>query len=171
MTKRREDPKETEAPRCISLGGGRSAPYPTPRDAAASAVGRGNPRTGTNPEIALRSALHHAGLRFRKDYPIRGNARRPIRVDIAFPRARLAVFVDGCFWHGCPEHGTTPRTNQAYWAPKLARNAERDRENDVRLRELGWRVVRIWEHVPVTQAVADVLAALGGPPGEPPPPA
>lgn len=107
---------------------------------------RGNRKTDTKPEVALRSALHRAGLRFRKDYSVRVDDGRPIRIDIAFPMAKLAVFVDGCFWHRCPEHGNEPKVNSDYWGPKLDRNVERDRETDQRLQNAGWWVVRIWEH-------------------------
>lgn len=144
----------------IALGGGVVVPYPAPKDASASAVGRSNRRKDTKPEVALRRALHRHGLRFRKDYAIRVDDARPIRVDIAFTRARLAVMVDGCFWHGCPQHGTTPKSNTEYWAPKLARNMERDREDDRRLAADGWLVQRIWEHVPLEEAVAATLDAL-----------
>src|SRR4051812_10156477 len=112
----------------------------------------GNKRTDTKPETALRSALHAAGLRFRKDLRIDVEAARP-RPDIVFTRAKVAVFVDGCYWHSCPAHATTPTRNADYWTPKLARNVERDREQDAALRQAGWTVVRIWEHVPVEEAV------------------
>lgn len=107
---------------------------------------RGNRKRDTRPEIELRSALHRAGLRFRKDFAVRPDEGRVIRVDVAFPRAHVAVFVDGCFWHRCPEHGNEPRSNSTYWGPKLARNVERDRGVDARLAAAGWRVVRVWEH-------------------------
>lgn len=129
--------------------------YPQPTSAAVSAVMKGNRKRDTRPEIALRSGLHRAGLRFRKDYPP-ADAGRPIQIDIALPRARLAVFVDGCFWHSCPEHGTTPRANATYWAPKLARNRARDLATDQRLRRAGWLPLRVWEHEPVDQAVERV---------------
>lgn len=132
--------------RTVALGGGLRVPYPEPRDAAATKVGKGNRRTDTKPEVALRSELHRRGLRFRKDHPIRVEGRRPIRPDVVFTRARVAVFVDGCFWHRCPKHGNDPRSNSSYWGPKLARNVERDREVNTRLAAAGWRVVRIWEH-------------------------
>jgi DNA mismatch endonuclease (patch repair protein) len=83
-----------------------------------------------------------------------------IRVDIVFPRPRLAVFVDGCFWHCCPEHGGRPKANAEYWTPKLARNVERDRQTDARLRSAGWTVLRIWEHVPPDRAANLVAEAL-----------
>lgn len=159
-TSGRERLRRSDGPRTVSLGGGLTVPYPDPIDAAASAVGRANVRSGTKPEVALRSALHRMGLRFRKDYAVRVDSGRPIRVDVAFTKLRLAVFVDGCFWHGCPEHGTTPKSNPGYWLPKLARNAERDRDSVRRLGDAGWHVIRIWEHVPVEDAVARTLKAL-----------
>ena len=117
-------------------------------------------RRETAPELALRRALHADGYRFRVVHPVPGNRRRSI--DIAFTRARVAVFVDGCFWHGCPEHGTQPRANSAWWTAKLAANRTRDADTDRLLREAGWQVVRVWEHEPVEQAVAAVVAALEG---------
>jgi DNA mismatch endonuclease (patch repair protein) len=120
---------------------------------------RANPRTGTRPEQRLRCALHRAGLRFRKDFPIVTPERR-VRPDIVFTRARLAVFVDGCFWHRCPQHGNVPRANTRYWAPKLERNVLRDREVDRALTVCGWRVLRIWEHEPLDEATRRVFAQL-----------
>jgi DNA mismatch endonuclease, patch repair protein len=81
-------------------------------------------------------------------------------VDIAFPGSRVAVFVDGCFWHCCPSHGNEPQTNGWYWSPKLRRNVERDRTIDVMLKAAGWTSVRIWEHVAVDEAVELVALAL-----------
>jgi DNA mismatch endonuclease, patch repair protein len=119
-----------------------------------------NKRCDTAPEVALRSALHARGLRFRKDFRLSDVASRP-RPDIVFPRAKVAIFVDGCFWHCCPEHGRPPASNTDYWTPKLERNVERDRTNNAALRGAGWNVVRIWEHVPLDEAVAIALRALG----------
>ena len=85
---------------------------------------------------------------------------RRIRVDIAFPGRRVAIFVDGCFWHGCPVHGTQPRSNTWYWGPKLQRNVERDRVVDQTLSAAGWTVVRIWEHEPVDAAIGRILAIV-----------
>lgn len=115
-------------------------------------------RRDTAPEVALRRALHAQGRRFRVVYPVPGNRRRTI--DIAFTRARVAVFVDGCFWHGCPEHGTQPRANSDWWTTKLAANKARDEDTDRLLHEAGWRVVRVWEHEDVVTAVQKVGAAL-----------
>jgi DNA mismatch endonuclease (patch repair protein) len=102
--------------------------------------------------MLLRSELHSRGLRFRVDFPIRVTGRRPIRPDVVFTRRRVAVFVDGCFWHGCPAHGSTPKSNTGYWLPKLRRTQERDRETERALREAGWLVLRVWEHEPVSAA-------------------
>lgn len=104
----------------------------------------------TDPEVALRRILHSRGLRYRLDRPIPGLPRR--RADITFARQRVAVFVDGCFWHACPEHGTWPIRNNEWWAAKIRRNIERDRETDAHLRDCGWTVIRIWEHEPADEA-------------------
>jgi DNA mismatch endonuclease (patch repair protein) len=93
----------------------------------------------TNPEVILRRFLWSKGFRYRVHY---GKEK----IDIAFPSKKLAVFVDGCFWHGCPLHSHIPKSNQSYWIPKLQRNKERDAAKDKRLKSSGWKVVRIWEH-------------------------
>jgi DNA mismatch endonuclease (patch repair protein) len=121
---------------------------------------RANRRRDTGPELALRSALHALGLRFRKDHLVRLDGRRPVRVDVAFTRLRVAVFVDGCFWHGCPDHGVVPKANRTYWEPKLARNAQRDREIDSALSEQGWKVIHLWEHVTTKEAAVIVVEAV-----------
>lgn len=126
-----------------------------------TAIMRGNRKTDTRPEVQLRSALHARGLRFRKHFPIRVEGSRLIRTDIAFTKRKVAVFVDGCFWHRCPEHGTTPRGNSDYWGPKLDRNVERDQVQCLELNRLGWQVLRIWEHVPVAEAVAMIVRLIG----------
>ena len=95
----------------------------------------------TGPERALRSALHAAGLRFRVNRRVEG-----VRPDIVNGPSRVAVFVDGCFWHGCPVHGTKPGTNQGYWLPKLAENQARDQREAAKLEQTGWLVIRLWEH-------------------------
>ena len=123
---------------------------------------KANRRADTKPELALRSALHALGYRYRKDFRLDLPARR-VRPDIAFTARKVAVFVDGCFWHACPDHGSQPKNNEWYWSPKLARNVERDRAADAALAQAGWIVVRLWEHVPVTEAVALVTAAVGDP--------
>jgi DNA mismatch endonuclease (patch repair protein) len=132
--------------------------------AVASSEGRrrnmqANRRRDTRPELALRSALHRAGFRYRCDFRIDLPGGR-VRPDVVFTRKRVAVFVDGCFWHCCPEHGSKPSVNQSYWSPKLARNVERDARNTAWLTEAGWTVVRIWEHEDVVSAMEHVTAAL-----------
>ena len=114
-------------------------------------------RRDTAPEIALRKALHRRGLRFRVDRPLPDLPRR--RADVLFSRAHIAVFVDGCFWHECPEHGTQPMSNVEWWSTKLARNVERDRETDAHLRDRGWAVLRFWEHDDMATAAAVVQRA------------
>lgn len=101
-------------------------------------------RRETAPELALRAVLHRRGLRYRVAYPVPGQRRRTI--DVAFTRQRLAVFVDGCFWHSCPEHGTSPRQNSEWWRTKLAANLARDADTNAVLASQGWRVLRVWEH-------------------------
>lgn len=103
-------------------------------------------RTGTAPELCLRKELHRRGLRFRTEYIVPGLPRR--RVDVAFTRPKLAVMVDGCFWHACPEHCVVPKTNTEWWSRKFEANRARDQDTDVRLAALGWTVVRAWEHTP-----------------------
>jgi DNA mismatch endonuclease (patch repair protein) len=117
-----------------------------------------NRRTDTGPERLLRSALHRRGLRFRKDYRIDLPALR-VHVDIAFTRQKLAVFVDGCFWHRCPEHATDPKANAAFWERKLQSNVERDRRVERALAGAGWRVIRSWEHE-LPQATAERIAGV-----------
>lgn len=117
-------------------------------------------RANTKPEVELRQALHRAGFRFRKDYPIRADSVL-VRPDIAFTRRRVAVFVDGCFWHGCPAHGQIPATNTSFWAAKLAANVDRDRRQDQLLAAAGWHVVRVWEHATVEDGLSAVESACG----------
>jgi len=137
-------------------------PYPLPLSPGRSANMKANRRRDTKPELALRSALHAMGYRYRKDLRL-DLPRRRVRPDIAFTSRKVAVFVDGCFWHACPDHGSKPKNNEWYWSPKLAKNVERDRAADAALAEAGWTVVRLWEHVPVADAVAAVIAAVGNP--------
>lgn len=116
-------------------------------------------RKDTKPEVKLRSALHRLGYRFRKDYVVRIDGK-VIRPDIAFTRHKLAIFVDGCFWHRCPEHGRPPSVNSEYWSPKLRGNVDRDRRQTAALESAGWRVLRCWEHQPVEAALAMVVSQL-----------
>jgi DNA mismatch endonuclease (patch repair protein) len=137
---------------------------PKASSAAVRATMQGNRRRDTVPEKRLRSALFALGLRFRVDHPIRlSDQPRPIRPDIVFTRAKIAVFVDGCFWHGCPRHGTSPRRNSQYWDAKLARNRERDRRYDTCLSSAGWTVMRFWEHDEPERAAEQVARMLAKP--------
>jgi DNA mismatch endonuclease (patch repair protein) len=143
----------------VNLGRGLVVPYPEPRDANATAIGKANRRRDTKPEVVLRSALHRRGLRFRNDLLLRCGGVK-VRPDIVFTKRRVAVFVDGCFWHGCPDHMHMPKSNQDYWVPKLNRNMERDRRVDLALEADGWTVVRVWEHDELAEAVERVIAAV-----------
>lgn len=133
--------------------------YPEPSSPSATSVMRGNRAVDTRPEIRLRSALHRRGLRFRKNLMVEAVGTR-VRPDVVFTRRRFAVFVDGCFWHSCSLHGSTPTANRAYWEAKLSRNRARDARVDDALAVAGWRVLRVWEHVPPGEAAATVVASL-----------
>jgi DNA mismatch endonuclease, patch repair protein len=159
---RKAKPKDTAPSRSAAAAAEKGKAYPFTVDAGRAANMRSNRRTDTKPETALRAALHAMGYRYRKDFRLDLPLRR-VRPDIAFTSRRVAVFVDGCFWHACPDHGSKPKSNEWYWSPKLARNVERDRAADEALAEAGWTVVRLWEHVPLTDAVAAVVAAVGTP--------
>jgi DNA mismatch endonuclease (patch repair protein) len=140
-----------------------STDYPYPSTPHASAIMRANPSKDTGPELRLRSSLHASGLRYRTNYSIRADERRPILVDVAFTKLRLAVFVDGCFWHACPAHGTMPKANFDYWSQKLSRTLERDRETTARLERAGWTVLRFWEHQEPCEArdrISEMVATL-----------
>lgn len=117
---------------------------PRPKDEATRDRLRSQRRRDTAPEMAVRRELHRRGLRYRVD-------RKPLmsmrsRADIVFGPTRVAVFVDGCFWHGCPAHASLPKNNRVWWQTKLERNVERDRRVDGELAEAGWAVIRAWEH-------------------------
>jgi DNA mismatch endonuclease (patch repair protein) len=117
-------------------------------------------RRDTEPEVAIRSRLHGLGYRFRVDAPILPDLRR--RGDIVLRTLRAVVFVDGCFWHRCPEHATFPKANADWWRAKLAANVKRDRDTDARLRSLGWLSIRVWEHEDASSAerrISRMLAA------------
>lgn len=113
-------------------------------------------RRDTAPELAIRREVWRRGLRYQVDVaPVRGLRRR---ADLAFTRARVAVYVDGCFWHRCPIHATTPKANSEWWTAKLDANVRRDVDTDRRLAEAGWSVIRVWEHEDVVTA-ADLIEA------------
>lgn len=131
-----------------------------PLDETTRARFRRQRRRDTKPEVELRSALHRAGLRYRVDQPPLPGMRS--RADVVFRPAKVAVFVDGCFWHSCPEHSTAPMNNRAWWSAKLAANVERDRRVDHLLETAGWYVIRVWEHEDPHDAavsIADVVRA------------
>ena len=132
------------APGSHDIISSRTSSAPHPSSPGVSARMARQARRDTKPELALRSALHRQGLRFRVDYHVPGMARRTI--DVAFPGKKVALFVDGCFWHGCPLHGTYPTANADWWAEKIAANRRRDVETTEHLRGLGWQVLRLWEH-------------------------
>lgn len=112
----------------------------------------------TAPELAVRSELHKRGLRFYVDRPPLPSLRR--RADIVFPRRRLAIYIDGCFWHGCPVHGTWPKANAEWWRAKIEANRARDRDTDRRLDEAGWQALRAWEHESPSEIADRVVQAL-----------
>lgn len=114
-------------------------------------------RRDTPGELALRCAVFRLGLRYRVDWPLPGTRRR---ADLAFMAAKVAVFVDGCFWHGCPIHGTWPKANAAWWRTKIERNVARDIETTARLNAAGWKVLRFWEHDDLRRAAGRVLTAV-----------
>ena len=137
-----------------------SFPNPTPSSVAATKRMRSNRRVDTKPEIEVRSLLHRNGFRFRKDYPIRLSNGTIVHPDIVFTKKRVAVFIDGCYWHSCPLHGTTPKSNRHYWIPKLLQNVERDKKTDIDLRANGWKVLRIWEHVDPEDAASMIVSEV-----------
>ena len=117
---------------------------PVPSSDEASARMKAVGVRDTKPEIAIRSLLHRAGLRYRVD--CRPEPSIPRKADIVIRRLKIAIFVDGCFWHSCPIHGTMPAANRDYWQEKLKTNQERDADTTKRLVDLGWTVLRYWEH-------------------------
>lgn len=124
------------------------------------------PQRDTPAELRIRKLLHADGLRYSVDSkPLEDSPRR---ADVVFRRARVAVFVDGCFWHGCPEHGTWPKANEQFWRAKILANMERDANTNDRLRDRGWVVIRVWEHqdpaAAATRIARRVRSRLGMPP-------
>jgi DNA mismatch endonuclease, patch repair protein len=160
----------TDTPR-LSL---RSRSMAAMRESWASSPGvrasmRSNKSRDTGPELALRSAVHRLGLRYRVGVrPVSGLRRTG---DLVFSRARVVVFLDGCFWHGCPEHHTVAKKNAEFWAGKVRGNRERDVQTTRRMEEAGWCVIRVWEHESPTEAalrIADtVRKRLESPHGQP----
>lgn len=126
--------------------------------AAVRASMRANRSRDTAPELALRRELHRLGLRYRTNMRPLKEIRRT--ADVVFTRRKVAVFVDGCFWHGCPDHYRVPSANAAYWSAKLARNVARDAQVNDMLQDQGWTVVRVWEHEPVQEAAVRVAETV-----------
>lgn len=124
---------------------------------------RATKRVDTPAELALRSALHRRGLRFMVNRTIPGAGKT--KPDIVFSKARVAVFVDGCFWHRCPQHCSIPKTNSAWWEEKLDGNVARDRRHDETLRQAGWMVIRVWEHEELEAVAERIQRAVRGPSG------
>lgn len=129
-------------------------PSPPASSVAVRRVMQGNQSEGTKPELAVRSAVHRRGLRYRLHMRPLESLR--CKADMVFRPARVAVFIDGCFWHGCPDHGRVPTDTTGYWAAKLNRNIQRDRRNDRILAQAGWRVLRFWEHEDVEAIAIEV---------------
>lgn len=127
-------------------------------DPAVRRVMQGNRGRDTQPELAVRRILHRAGFRYRVD--MRPVQDLPRRADIVFTRRRVAVFIDGCFWHGCPAHYRPAQVNAKRWQEKIDGNRRRDRDTNQRLVEEGWTVLRVWEHEPPADAVSRIVAAL-----------
>jgi DNA mismatch endonuclease (patch repair protein) len=118
-------------------------------------------QTGTDVELALRREMYRIGLRYRVGYEVLKNPRRV--ADVAFPSRKIAVFADGCFWHGCPEHATWPKQNAEFWREKIEANRRRDADTNDRLRSLGWMVLRFWSHdspAEAAKAAARVIAKV-----------
>jgi DNA mismatch endonuclease (patch repair protein) len=125
---------------------------------AVRAVMQGNRSRDTKPELALRSAVHALGLRYRVSArPLTDVA---ITADLVFRPAMVAVFMDGCFWHGCPEHGTRVATNSHYWVAKITRNQQRDLRVNALLAQAGWLVIRVWEHERAQEAALRVATIV-----------
>lgn len=132
--------------------------HPGPSSVEISRRMSGARRRDTAAEVALRSQLFRLGLRYRVALKVPGRPRRSI--DVAFPRAKVAVFVDGCFWHGCLEHGTAPRSNASWWQTKLQANKARDDDTTQHLESLGWIVLRFWEHEPPEASATAVARSV-----------
>lgn len=132
---------------------------PEPRDVATSARMKKQGQRDTRAELLIRRRLHALGFRFRVDRKPEPSMRT--RGDLIFTRQRVVVFVDGCFWHACPQHRSVPRTNSAWWKEKLAANVMRDERATQQLQACGWTVVRIWEHENTEAAVDQIIEAVG----------
>jgi len=134
--------------------------YPHPSSKAVTAVMKSNRRTNTKPEVTVRSELHRFGFRFKKDFVIKINGRR-CRPDIVFTKNKLAIFIDGCFWHLCPQHGHIPKVNVDYWKGFPKGNKARDEADTIFLTNNGWHVLRLWEHLPSAVSASIIIITLG----------
>lgn len=130
----------------------------TTESAAISHRMRLTPSRDTRPEVALRRALHAAGMRYWVDARPVPSVRRT--ADVVFPRLRIAVFLDGCYWHGCPDHYVASKSNVSWWRNKIEGNIARDMDTNQRLRHAGWLVVRVWEHEPTDEGVIRIAQAV-----------
>lgn len=133
---------------------------PEPRDVHTRARMERQRRRDTKPELAIRRELHRRGIRFRVD--VRPEPALRVRGDIVWKVRRLVVMIDGCFWHGCPIHATSPKNNAEWWSEKIAANIQRDRRTDRELLERGWTVIRFWEHEDPVVVVDAIEGALTG---------
>ena len=115
-------------------------------------------QTGTDAELALRQAMYRIGLRYRVGYAV---LKKPRRIaDVAFPGRKIPVFVDGCFWHGCPEHATWPKRNAEFWRKKIEANRQRDADTNARLQAIGWTVLRFWSQESPAKAAETVARVV-----------
>lgn len=144
------------APRLIKPAAKLPAPPPTDKSTRKRMARQG--RRDTKPEVLLRKALTARGLRYRVDFAPAEGVRT--KADVVFPRLRLAIFVHGCFWHGCPEHKRPTKSNTKWWAEKIAANRRRDEETAKKLKSAGWRVERVWEHEPPEEAAARISSIV-----------
>ncbi len=144
-------------PRTAHLDRTEQMEYPKPLNQAVRSNMRAMPRRDTGPEVILRRAIHSHGLRYRLRC-----ADLPCRPDFVFPRQRIAVFVDGCFWHYCPQHCVVPKNNRLWWLAKLRANRRRDRRNDKALEKLGWVAIHVWEHENYVSAANRISRAVRG---------
>jgi DNA mismatch endonuclease (patch repair protein) len=136
----------------------KNAIAPPASDSATRARMIAQRRRDTDCEMAIRRILHRAGFRYRVDAALIPNSR--LRADIVFPSTRVAVFVDGCFWHGCPIHGSLPRRNASWWRQKLAYNQRKDMRSSLLHEEAGWKVLRYWSHDAPTVVAAELMEVL-----------
>lgn len=133
--------------------------YPVPANAGVVASMRSNRRRDSTAELEIRRLLHARGFRYRVDHRVEGGGIKT-RGDVVFTRRRVVVFIDGCFWHGCPAHGRSPHNNAGYWRAKLSRNQKRDLQVTTGLASAGWRVLRFWGHEAPTAVVDAIARAL-----------